>query len=30
MDIEYVQYTHIFRYVKVEISWGKNWLCLWL
>jgi hypothetical protein len=30
MDIEYVQCTHIFRYVKVDICWGKNWLCLWL
>ena len=30
MDIEYMQCTHIFRYVKDDIYWGKNWICLWL
>jgi hypothetical protein len=30
MDVIYVQYTHMFKYVKVDIVAGKKRLCPWL
>jgi hypothetical protein len=30
MDIEYMQYTHMFNHVKVDICRSKNRMWLWL